>query len=151
MAFKEIKATALKGSIDIFKANKKVKDDQVAVFEEMLKNDIGEFEFHLIMEQSDPEVIESTEEGVPSTSGLCSFKELSWCFFHGPLPMKYEAGWHLVARSFKAKLENYGDESLYEDALAVKLLLTPIDVQIAAIAKFDDFLDAFKIAVDKII
>ena len=138
MAFKSAKATALKGSIGIFKANKKVSDDQVAAFEEMLKNDIGEFAFHFVTEQSEAD-----------ESGLCSFKELAWCFFHGPLPYGYEAGWHLVARNFKAKLENYGNESLYEDAVAVKLLLTPIITQNAAIARFDDFLDAFKLIVDK--
>ena len=32
MAFKTEKATALKGSIDIFKVNKKVSDDQVTAF-----------------------------------------------------------------------------------------------------------------------
>jgi len=138
MAFKTEKATALKGSIDIFKVNKKVSDDQVTAFEQMLKNDIGEYPFHLI-----------TEQGEADEAGLCSFKELSWFFFHGPLPKGYEAGWHLVVRSFKSKLEDYGNESLYTDAVAIKLLLTPIITQNAAIAKFDDFLDAFKAVVDK--
>jgi len=144
MVFTQAKMDALKVVSDSYFAYDEELNAKVSQFESSVKNSIGEFDFKFVLEKSDPVV----SVDAPEAEGICSYKELAWTFFYGPLPMQYEAGWHLVIRSFKSKESEYSDESKYSDKLIIKALLATDLEKELAISKFDDFLDGFKAALD---
>ena len=138
MVFTQEKMDTLKISTDNYFTHIAELNSKISEFESIIKNSTGEFEFKYIIEKSEP-----------SVEGICSYKELAWMFFQGPLKTPQKTGFHLVIRSFKAKESEYDDESKHSDKLVVKALIgKDLDKELS-VGKFDDFLDAFKVSVEE--
>lgn len=137
MAFTQAKVDSLKAVAGELRTYVEGFNNQVSAFEDSLKVDLEGTAYHHVLSKGEADV-----------DGYCLYSEMAWHFFRGPLPKGYEAGWHLTIRGFKAKDEDYGNESKYLEAWAEKLLLSSIENKESAIPQFDAFLDSFKIAID---
>ena len=140
MAFLQSKVDSLKKTFDILTLKNIGLNEAFVSFEQVLHDNKIEHPFFYVISKSDPD-----EEG------LCSYKELAWYFFHGPLPKGYDAGWHYVIRNFKSTEANYGNQSLYINLVAQKAIFASSEDKIAVAHEFDNFLDAFRVALENII
>jgi len=138
MSFTAKKATDLKTSYDSLDSLKATINTSITEFEEMLNSNAATQEFNYVLETGSPDVDE-----------YCKYKEISWCYFGGPLPGGMSAGWHFVFKTFKSKVVDYGDESTYIGLVKEKVsLMSSVEDKQLAESSFDSFLDAFKADID---
>jgi len=137
MAFTKSKMTKLKASSLQLDAIIQDKDAEIKEFEDALVESDVKHTFNFIIGKGEPE-----EE-----TGLTPYAELSWSFFHGPLPKPYEAGWHFTIRRFKVEEANYGNERKYQEFNAAKVYCSTLQDKEVAVQYLDEFMDAFEGAI----